>query len=84
MLEKYNPNSCTFFSPVGEMWFALHEMYEVSGLPMGDLPYEEYVPGTKELHWMKDAPRVYETYWEVLCHFHICAQTTGLRAGGVK
>jgi len=39
MLERYNPETCTFFTPVGEMGFALHEMYEVSGLAMGDIPY---------------------------------------------
>ena len=33
---------------------------------------------------MKNAPLVYETYWEVFCHFHICAQTTGLRDVGIK
>ena len=27
---------------------------------------------------------VYETYWEVRCHFHICGQLTGWRSGGVK
>ena len=85
MLERYNPDSCTFFTSSGEIGFALHEMYEVSGLPMGDLLYEEYILGTKELHLMKkDAPLVYETYWEVLCHFHMCAQITGLRTGGIK
>jgi len=85
MLEKYNPDTCTFFTPVGEMGFALYKMFEVSGLTMGELPYEEYIPGTEELHLLKeDAPQVYETYWEVLCHFHICTQTTWLRSGGVK
>ena len=54
------------------------KMFEVSGLTMGDLPYEEYIPSAEELHLLKrDAPQVYETYWEVLCHFHICAQVTG-------
>ena len=44
------------------MGFTLHEMYEVSDLPMVDLPYEEYIPGMEELHLMKkDAPLVYET-----------------------
>ena len=39
-----------------------------------DLPYEEYILRTEELHLMnKEVLRVYETYWEVLCHFHICA-----------
>jgi len=67
------------------MEFALHEMYEVSGLMMGDIPYEEYIPSAKKLHLMKkDAPLVYELYWEVLCHFHICAETTGLKAEGIK
>ena len=35
ILEKYNPDSCTFFTPVGELGFALHEMHEVSGLVLG-------------------------------------------------
>ena len=52
---------------------------------MGDLPYEEYIPGAEELHLIKkDAPLVYKTYSEVLCHFDVCAQITGQRAGGVK
>ena len=52
---------------------------------MGDLPYEEYILDTEELHlFKKDAPQVYETYWEVLCHLHIYAQVTGWRSGGVK
>jgi len=52
---------------------------------MGQLPYEEYVLATEELHVLqKEAPQVYKTYWELLCHFHICAQITGLKVGGVK
>jgi len=52
---------------------------------IGDAPYEEYVPSTEELHLLKKSdPLVYETYWEVLCHFHICGQVTGWRSGGVK
>ena len=27
---------------------------------------------------------MYETYWEILCHFHICTQVTGRRSRGVK
>jgi len=84
MLEQYNPEMCTFFTPVGEMGFALHEMYEVSGLAMGDIPYEEYVSSAEELHMEESAPLVYATYWKVLCHFHICSKTTGSRSGGVK
>jgi len=37
-----------FFTPVGEIGFALHEMFEVSGLTMEDLPYKEYIPSTEE------------------------------------
>ena len=61
MLECYNLKTYTFFYPVGEMVFALHEMYEVSGLTMGDIPYKEYIPGTEEFHLMKkDALLVYK------------------------
>jgi len=85
MLECYNPKTCTFFIPVGEMGLALHEMYVVSRLVIGDIPYEEYVPSAKELYLMEDsAPLVYATYWKVLCHFHICVEITGWRSGGVK
>jgi len=55
------------------MGLALHEMYEVSGMVIGDAPYEEYVMLTEELYLLKKSNSlVYETYWEVLCHFHIC------------
>ena len=54
------------------MGLALHEMYKISGLVIGDAPYKEYVPSIEELHLLKKSdPLVYETYWEVLCHFHI-------------
>ena len=40
---------------------------------------------TEELHLLKKSdPLVYKTYWEVLCHFHICGQVTGWRSGGVE
>ena len=67
------------------MEFALHEMYKVFGLAMGDIPYEEYVPSVEELHLMEEsALLVYATYWKVLCHLHICTELTVLRFGGVK
>ena len=66
------------------MGLALYEMYEVSGPVIGDTPYEDYVP-SKELHLLKKSnPLMYETYWEVLCHFHICRQLTRWRSGGIK
>jgi len=38
ILERHNPDTFTFFISVGEMGFALHEIHEVSGLVMGDIP----------------------------------------------
>ena len=85
MLEMYNPSTTTFFTLSGELGFALHEMFEVSGLSMGEVPYEEYVLGAEELHILRrDAPQIYETYWELLFHYHICLQLTGLRSEGMK
>jgi len=72
ILGKCDPDTCKFCTPIRKMGFAQYEMFKVSGLSIGDLPYEEYIPSTEELHLLKwDAPQVYETYWEVLCHFHI-------------
>ena len=63
ILECYNLWTCTFFTPVGEIGLTLHDLYEVSGLIIGDAPYEEYIPTTKELHLLKkDDPQVYEIY----------------------
>ena len=63
MLECYNLETCTFFTPIREMRFALHVMYEVSRLVIGDIPYEEYVLSAEELHLMEEsAPLVYVTY----------------------
>ena len=85
MLERYNPEMYTFFTPVREMELALYEIYEVSELVMGNISYEEYVPSVEELHLMEDSAHlVYVTYWELLCHFHICAEVTSLRSRGVK
>jgi len=47
--ELYCPTTGTFFTPVGELGMALHEMWEVSDLTMGSLPYEEYFPCEAEL-----------------------------------
>ena len=72
VLECYNPWACTFLIPIREMGLTLHELYEVSGLVIGDAPYEEYVPTTADLHILKkNDPQVYESHWEVLCYFHI-------------
>ena len=77
-MECYNPLMGTFFTPVGEIGLALHKLYEVSRLVIRDALYEEYVLTTEVLQLLKkEDPRVYNTYWEVLCHFHICGQMTG-------
>jgi len=38
MLERYNLETCTFFTPIGGIRFTLHEMYEVNGLAMETFP----------------------------------------------
>jgi len=58
VLEKYNPDTCTFFTPVGKMGFALHEMFEMLELSIGDRSYEEYISSTVELHLLKRVPSV--------------------------
>ena len=49
ILELYCPASGTFFTPIGELGMTLHEMREISALPFGSLPYEEYFPCETEL-----------------------------------
>ena len=70
VLERYNPLTEIFFTPVREMRLALHELYEVLGQVMGHAPYEEYISTSEELHLLrKNDPQVYETYWEVRATF---------------
>lgn len=84
-MELFNFESGTFFTPVGEMGLALHELYEVFGLPMGEIPCKEYVLTWEELHQLQAQDTLaYDTYWELLCHYHICAQITGLNKNGMK
>jgi len=40
ILERYNPETCTFFTPIKEIGLALHKIYEVSELVIGDALYE--------------------------------------------
>ena len=59
-MERYNPLTGTFFTPVREMRLSLHELYEISDLVIGDALYEEYAPTTKEVHLLKkEDPQVY-------------------------
>ena len=56
----------------------LHEMWEVSTLPMGSLPYEEYFPCESELALLeKHEPALFETYRELMYHFYICLDVYG-------
>ena len=41
MLEHYNLETCIFFTLIGEKGFALHEMYEVFWLAIGDILYKK-------------------------------------------
>jgi len=73
IIELYCPAKGTFFTPMGELGIALHEMWEVTALPMGSLPYEEYFPCEAELTLLeKQEPALFETYRELMCHFYIC------------
>jgi len=67
------PATGTFFTTVGKLRLALHEMWEISNLPMGSMSYEEYFPCTIKLKKMeKDDPEMFETYQKLMCHFYIC------------
>lgn len=67
------------------MGLALYELYEISELPTGNVPYEVYVPMEEELHLLRaQSPLASDTYWELMCHFHICGQITKRRNQDVK
>ena len=72
-LELYSPSTGTFFTHVGELGMALHEVWEISALQMGSLPYKEYLPCEAELALLeKHKPSLFETYGELMFHFYIC------------
>ena len=82
IFELYCPALGTFFTPVGELGLALHEIWEVSALPFGSLPYEEYFPCEAELALLeKQEPALFETYRELICHLHICSSIHGSSKG---
>jgi len=92
IFELYCPATGTFFTPVGELGMTLHEMWEVSALPMGCLPYEEYFPCEAELALLeKQEPALFETYRELMCIFtsaRVCMRAIRelcavQRAGGI-
>ena len=62
IFKLYCPATGIFFTRVGELGMALHEMWEVSALLMGSLPYEEYFPCEAELALLeKKEPALFET-----------------------
>ena len=82
IFELYCPATETFFTPIGELGMALHEMREVSALPLGSLPYEEYFPCEAELELLeKQDPALFETYRELMCHLYICSSMHGSHKG---
>ncbi|ONK73034.1 uncharacterized protein A4U43_C04F26450 [Asparagus officinalis] len=46
LCELYNPDSNTFLTKHGELGLALHEMHRISGLPMGQMLYQENLEST--------------------------------------
>ena len=53
IFELYCPTTGTFFTFVGELGMALQEMWEISALPLGSLPYEECFLYEAELALLK-------------------------------
>ena len=82
IFELYCLATGTFFTPVGELRVALHEMWEVSALPLGSFPYEEYFLCEAELALLeKQEPALFETYRELMCHLYICSSMHGGNKG---
>jgi len=67
---------------MGMTW---HEMWEISALPIGSLPYEEYFLCESELALLeKQEPALFETYRELMCHFYICLDMHGSYKGSLN
>jgi len=82
IFELYCLTTRTFFAPVGELGMVFHEMWEISALPLGSLPYEEYLPCEVELALLeKQEPTLFETYRELMCHLYICSSMHGSHKG---
>lgn len=65
VLELYNPTTDTFFILDGKMGFTLHEMWQILGLPIRDVSYEEYFFGTEEFEILASRDSaLYHTLWD--------------------
>lgn len=82
IFDFYDPDSGTFFTPIGELEVAYHEIHYVSGLPYRKFLYEERFPTNGELEQWAQMPEVVKTYWEVPCHFNIRMDLSDRRKGG--
>lgn len=85
LLEMFNSKTGTFFTSVGGLGLALHEMYKVSALFMGEVSYEEYTSTTEELNMLRvKDEHIYETYLKMMYHYHIYADLAGTRSQGIN
>lgn len=63
LLEIFNSKTGIFFTSVDKLGLALHEMFEVSTLLMGEVPYGEHIPITEELSMLRAKDKcIYKTY----------------------
>lgn len=73
----YNLETVTFFTPCDELGLALHELSEISGLSVGEIPDEQHISQGEELYFLKAKNTlIYEMNLELLCHFNVCGQIT--------
>ena len=75
-LEMYYPASGTLFTLLDEQGMALHEMWEVSNLPMGSKPYEKCFPCTEELALIGGKPHTKSVILKSL--IKVCALTSSI------
>lgn len=60
-----------------------HEIHYISRLPYSEYPDEEHLYSSSEIESRANKKSL-GTYWEVLCHFHICMDKEKRRNGGLS
>lgn len=64
------------------MGLALHEMWQISELLIGDIPYEEYFPESKELEILSTRDNsLYHTLRGLTCHYCVCSDLSDAKEG---
>lgn len=64
------PTNATFLTLDGEIGLVLHEMWQISRLSIGDIPYKEHFPRLKELETLFSlVSSLYHTLWNMTCYF---------------